>query len=65
MSKLDQQSITLERLLLECAADADKFAALGLQLKTMEVDLETNSENKDAVVEEEDTVSWVVSVRVR
>lgn len=63
MAKLDQQSITLERLLLESAADADKFAALAMQLTTMSADLITTSDKKDVAVEEEDAVSWVVSVR--
>lgn len=64
VAKLYKQSITLERLMLESAADADKFAELRSQLKNMAADMETTSENTDGVAEEEDAVSSVVSIRV-
>lgn len=63
-ANLDHQSVVLERLMLDSAAAAEMFAALKNQMDAIASEALKTLEEREALAEEEDTVPWIVSLRV-
>lgn len=65
VAKMDQQSVVLQKLMLDRTADAGHLAGLKLQLENIAADAERTSQQKEDAAAEQDTIPWVVSIRVR
>lgn len=63
-SKLDQQSVTMEKLLLDSAADAETFSALKTQLGSVGATAQNAMVKNSGQVDDDDAMPWLVSIRV-
>lgn len=64
-SKLEQQSGTMEKLLLDSAADAGKVSALKTQLGSVAATAQNAMVKNSGEVDDDDEMPWLVSILVR